>query len=291
MSEIAKEQAKLQGKRKNIKVSPVKPLKGIELRYRRELNKLVKALQNEVRKEIMPVLEANRKEYQADGIYDTIINVLNRSKSKFLNIATLMTPFISSLILSIERSNRERFITNVNNAVGVDLSAALSNGELSGFINATVAKNVTSVKSIPEEFFKNIEITVINGITEGKRWESIAKELSGIKDISSVFGKLENRVKLIARNEVSNFNSALSKKRNEMLSIKMYYWQASKDERVRKNHAVMDGKLCKWNDPTVYSDDGGKTWKKRSSIGGVEKHPGQDINCRCTAIPYIVLED
>ena len=45
--------------------------------------------------------------------------------------------------------------------------------------------------------------------------------------------------------------------------------------------------LCKWSDPTVYSDDNGVTWKKRSAIGGVELHAGKDYQCRCNALPQV----
>lgn len=45
--------------------------------------------------------------------------------------------------------------------------------------------------------------------------------------------------------------------------------------------------LCKYSDPTVYSDDGGKTWKKRSTIGAFIGKPGEDYQCRCLALPYV----
>jgi uncharacterized protein with gpF-like domain len=47
----------------------------------------------------------------------------------------------------------------------------------------------------------------------------------------------------------------------------------------------MDEGLCRWDNASVYSDDGGKTWKPRPS-GAVMQHPGQDYQCRCTALSY-----
>jgi hypothetical protein len=40
----------------------------------------------------------------------------------------------------------------------------------------------------------------------------------------------------------------------------------------------MDEGLCRWDNASVYSDDGGKTWKPRPS-GAVQLHPGMDYQC------------
>jgi SPP1 gp7 family putative phage head morphogenesis protein len=54
--------------------------------------------------------------------------------------------------------------------------------------------------------------------------------------------------------------------------VEEYVWSTSRDERVRPSHSAKDGKRFKWNDPP--SDTG---------------HPGNEIQCRCVAIP--VLDD
>lgn len=62
----------------------------------------------------------------------------------------------------------------------------------------------------------------------------------------------------------------------------MYVWDTSGDERVRESHAVMEGLLCRWDDATVCSYDGGRTWVPRPA-GAVLMHPGMDYQCRCCA--------
>jgi uncharacterized protein with gpF-like domain len=63
------------------------------------------------------------------------------------------------------------------------------------------------------------------------------------------------------------------------------------DERVRAAHRPMEGKVCKWDDETVYRNQDETAWHARSSIGGVELHPGEDYNCRCVAIAVLNLKD
>jgi uncharacterized protein with gpF-like domain len=109
-------------------------------------------------------------------------------------------------------------------------------------------------------------------------------------------------VKTIARNEVATINSQINQKRLQQLGLDLYIWRTSDDERVRGNpsgkypkarprHDTMDGKVCRWDDPTVYADSiadakAGK-WKKRSGINGPEQHPGEPILCRCIAEPVV----
>jgi hypothetical protein len=71
----------------------------------------------------------------------------------------------------------------------------------------------------------------------------------------------------------------------ESLGLTMYIWETSGDERVCPSCRKMDEKLCKWDDPTVYSRNKGKDWIPRPK-GAPLTHPGEKEGCRCTAISY-----
>ena len=73
--------------------------------------------------------------------------------------------------------------------------------------------------------------------------------------------------------------------RMEAEGLTMYVWETSGDERVRPSHKKMDGKLCRWADPTVYSRNKGKDWIPRPK-GASLTHPGEEDGCRCTALSY-----
>jgi hypothetical protein len=64
----------------------------------------------------------------------------------------------------------------------------------------------------------------------------------------------------------------------EDAGLGMYIWSTSGDERVRTSHIELDNKLCRWDDASVYSEDGGKIWKPRPE-GWAHVHPGEDIQC------------
>ncbi len=148
--------------------------------------------------------------------------------------------------------------------------------------------NYNLITSLTDEYIKKVNLLVSEGVqtsASAKTYEDAIKEML---QQSKKLGKdmLNNRAKLIARDQVGKLSEQFTQRRQQDAGIDMYIWATVGDERVRKNHKVMNGKVCRWDDSTVYSDDNGKTWKSRSSIGGVQLPPGQAIQCRCTAIPF-----
>ena len=117
-----------------------------------------------------------------------------------------------------------------------------------------------------------------NGVSGNKTYKSIANEIKGISGISSVYGKLDNRVKLIARQEVSVINSNLNNARASSAGITQATWQTSGDERVRDSHADRDGKVFDLKEGLY------------SSLDGKYLQCSEDFNCRCQAI-YIIPEN
>ena len=88
-----------------------------------------------------------------------------------------------------------------------------------------------------------------------------------------------------ARSKMSKKDRALEdRKRKESMGLTMYEWSTCCDERVCDACKVMEGKICKWADPTVYSTNG-KTWKPRPK-GATLSHPGEEDECRCTSLSY-----
>ncbi|STP06298.1 phage Mu protein gp30-like protein [Haemophilus parainfluenzae] len=96
------------------------------------------------------------------------------------------------------------------------------------------------------------------------------------KDLAEQLKKLgkdaESRAMLIARDQSSKLNAALTRARHEEVGVKKYMWSTSGDERVRASHAEKDGQIFEYANPPA--DTG---------------HPGHDVNCRCVQIP--VLDD
>jgi SPP1 gp7 family putative phage head morphogenesis protein len=196
---------------------------------------------------------------------------------------------LSTLGLLVFAFNRKQFDKVITQSLGIE-HFNYENWQNS-FLNAWTNRNVNLIKGLTEEYRKKIMDTIIDNYQKGVRLEELKDNL---RKINKTFS--ETRINLIAKDQISKINGQLAMQRQKDAGIDTYWWRDSRDERVRGNpsgkypkakpsHWVMNGKLCRWDDPTVYSDDMGKTWKSRASIGGVELHPQQDYQCRCFAEP------
>lgn len=141
--------------------------------------------------------------------------------------------------------------------------------------------NYSLVKSLPAEHVKRLNQVITDGVQQGKAWTDIAQEVQGIGE-----GLSRQKAQLIARDQIGKLNGHLSKSRLKEAGVDCYVWQATTDERTRASHAAMNGLVCSIDDPTVYSEDGGRTWIPRTSAM-VHAHPGEEIQCRCTKAPYM----
>ena len=145
---------------------------------------------------------------------------------------------------------------------------------LAGEINKFTKTNVKLIKSISQKYFDDIESLIIREAKAGTLAKDVFKKVQ-VKlktNIQKNQIKAQNRAKLIARDQISKFNGSLTQARHQNAGIAKYQWQTSLDEAVRDSHISKQGKIFRWDQPPA--DTG---------------HPGEDIACRCVAIP--VFED
>jgi SPP1 gp7 family putative phage head morphogenesis protein len=173
--------------------------------------------------------------------------------------------------------NRRAFASAMASVIGVDFTRGVDGPWLAIEMRSWVAENTQLIQSIPERLLTDVDGIVQRALRTGADPRETARE------IQQRFGVTEARARLIARDQVAKLNASITQSRNQALGLDQYEWSTSGDERVRESHKAMNGKLCRWDDPTVYSEDGGATWGPRSAIGGVEQHPGMDYQCRCVS--------
>jgi len=142
-------------------------------------------------------------------------------------------------------------------------------------------QNYDLLKKVSTEYVRNVNRLVESAVTNGISYQTLMQDIvaAGLKPKGY-------QARLIARDQIGKLNGQISMAQQTDAGIDKYIWQTAGDERVRNTHREIDGKLCRWDDATVYSDDRGKTWKPRTA-GMPKVHPGMEIQCRCTAIPYM----
>lgn len=203
---------------------------------------------------------------------------------------------IVAIGLLVSIANNKEWSKNINWATGVKIVPAhfLPEPWLESAIRAWAQQNYTLIKSLSDEYIKKLNLSVSEGLLAGKSSKDILAE---VRKLAKHLSKA--RTKLIARDQIGKLNGYITQHRQQDLGIEMYEWLTSADERVvgtpggtyprgttaHRNHYKMNHTINKWEDPSVWSLNKGKSFQKRPA-NVAQLHPGLEIQCRCTGIAF-----
>lgn len=276
---MARVRPKIRGKRIPALKSPIRD----EQRYEVSIKLIVNDLKKLVRKHINPILESvtnkisERVDDEASDITTAIGKIRSTFEKRFPNKAYEKSAKESAARISkTNTQNNTLLMTTLVNIDPIKFEPWLKSE-----INLFVKSNASLIKSLPTEALSDIEQMLFR---EGRRGLS-PQQLK--KKIKEIFDTTASKAALIARDQVNKFNSSLTELRQTKAGITEYEWLTSQDGRVRSfsnsggfsDHARLNGTTHSWNKPPITVFKG-----KRS---GERNHPGQDIQCRCQAIPVI----
>ncbi len=150
--------------------------------------------------------------------------------------------------------------------LGISLLPQGARGVTEAALERWTRTNVDLIKTVPERYFSQIREVVAESVTVGRRAKDLEKL---VEERGAVAGYNARR---IARDQTSKLVGQITEARQTALGITEFVWRTSGDERVREEHAALDGETFSW----------------RSGAPGVGL-PGEPIQCRCRAEP--VLDD
>lgn len=233
-----------------------------------------------------------KSDVRLDDWNERLQELMNAFRISLIDLHPDLETNINLFAVDINNKNTKEWFKITNVVLGTPLfqMEPWLTETIKGFVN----ENVSLISKLKQDMTHEINETINRGIKQGLRVETIKKQIigTGIRPLkilpkdreADILRKTRKRAQLIARDQVGKLNGQLTQLRQTGVDISQYIWRDLNDERVRKNHAAMDGLLCKWDNSTVYKNSNeDKKWFRRSSIGGVELHPGQDYQCRCYA--------
>ena len=281
-------------KTKTVKGQAVKDPKKIEWTARRSLFKA----QQPIKTDIMAVLEQMRlnSDMKASDVGLRLDAIRKMYTNQFEAFADSMA---TEWVNGVNAWNREKTMEMLRQALGIDVGTILTE-DLQKDLNMMMYEAAMYIKTIPSEMVRRVSERVLQHYKGIPMPEN--RTLS--RQIKEEFKISDGRAKVLARDQTSKMNAAITAIRQKSVGIDKYIWETSADRRVvgdpvglypkgtklHKNHYIMEGKMCRWDDPTVYSTDKGKTWIKRTEQMP-QNHPGDDIMCRCRAAPVIDIEE
>ena len=264
--------------------------KKIEMDARRRLKNLTEPVQLELE----GIIE-NMRGKSARQVGEELEGVRRRYN---FQIETVADTIASSWVDSVNQYNKDKFMSYMRKVLGIDIGAIVDEA-MKDQLDVMMMESASYIKTIPDYLVGKVAQRVL----QHYKGEPMPENRTLRQQIREEFKVSDGQAKVLARDQTSKMNTSISAIRQTKLGIDTYIWKTVEDERVvgrpggkypkitklHRNHWMMQGLLCKWDDPTVYSDDKGKTWKKRLQQMP-QNHPGVDIMCRCRAAPYIDIE-
>lgn len=261
-------------KHRTRRLKPIRPSRANELWYRSRLMTIVETVIHMVERSgllqtLRPYVIVDTAVALDIGGRKTVSSILDRLRTSASGLKDQADNLAALAVRQNLHGVDERLIKAVRQSLGINVGGILSNSfELNSAMQRALLENVDLITSIPEQYLDRVRDIVEGNLTQGLRWESLVEEIEHAGEVT------KTRAKIIARDQTSKMNGAFNQARQQSLGIDRYEWQTSGDERVRDTHDANDGKIFRWDDPPAETG-----------------HPGEDILCRCTAIPIVDLDE
>jgi len=266
-----------------------------ENRYYRNIRALLKLFTN-ITEEMVPVKKIQEwvDEFKTDTFeneFDRLIENLEQLQQTTFNGKEndKTRLFLSTVALGISDFNQSQF--QKQNKIILGMNYIESEPWEQDVINNWKKNNYKLIKTLSDDYIKEVNRIISEGVEFGVSSGELKKQIRALDE--KITG---SRARLIARDQVGKLNGQFTKRRQTIAGIDLYTWLTANDERVRgkpggkypnakKKHWNIHNKICKWDNADVYSEDG-INWVSRPS-NMQDLIPGQDIQCRCTAIPFM----
>ncbi len=262
-----------------------------EREFKRITNGYMRLLNKTLTEHLPSLLAAYKKERRGDSRFDDMKDLEGDVRREFQKIAEELEQKLSSyglddLVAKISKMTKNTSLREwkrvVHDTLGIDLLSDYYSAEFyEEALRRWVDENILKIKSIPNEALGEMQQIVLNGYKRGATLTDITKS------IQEQYRLTRRRAQLLARDQVATLNSQISKMQQQDAGCTKYRWSDSRDSRVRDCHHELNGKIFSWDDPPGM-------WYETKSRGrvytGRHCHPGEDIACRCVAIPVFDID-
>lgn len=248
--------------------------KGVEAAYRRALDKLVEEMASSFRYWIEAAYKANppRMQIAADALPSRELSkkigeLARRWIKRFDDMSEKIAAMFADKGQKAIDSAFRAALKDAGWTVKFQVTPAMRDA-----MNATIAENVSLIKSIPRQYAMEVEGIVMRGFTQGRDLKSIGD------DLQKRYGVTKRRAALIARDQSNKLTATVTQARRVELGLFEAEWVHSGGGKEPRHSHVKAG-----------SDKKRFDVREGCYIDGEYILPGQLINCRCsskTILPF-----
>jgi uncharacterized protein with gpF-like domain len=242
---------------KKIKTTrPTLPNKGIEVSYRKKLQKIITDMSADLNKRVLAA-------YHTDELDAVMQSVGDEWQVKFDKLAEKMaTDFVSSG----QRYASQSFAAALKDAGWtVDFKMTIP---MRSVMDEVITDNVGLIKSIPAKHLSQVRDVIQESISRGRDLHYATEELA------NRFGVTKRRAAFIAQNQNNKMTAQFNRVRREELGITEAIWRHSHaGKEPRASHVHADGRKFNVTDGCM--------------IDGEFIQPGELPRCRCYSVPVL----
>ena len=281
---VGKRKVTLRGKTLNYNISQ-------QEKYSRALRKLVREMTSVVKSELARLFRGEI----ADEYFEQQKEIAALDASIASNARILLDSLLSKFTQLFDTKAKPIAETMVNGAAAVSKTALTGSlKQLSGGLSlntgvvpkgmeevakATVTENVSLIRSIPAQYFKDVTGAVMRSITSGRGMADLLPE------IKKYDGQTDRRAKNLALDQTRKAYNSINKQRLLKLNVKTFQWiHSGGGQQPRESHIKISGHIFSFDN-----------LEAEQAILGVPKEdqgiPGYPVNCRCTMLPVINFDD
>ena len=249
-------------------------------------------LVNQSLKEYLPeVMAAYKVEIRNDSRMDGLFDLRSKISKMIGNVSSAvekknkdfdLRARIDRVAVSIKNTALREWKKTIQKTFGLEVDDKHYKDEL--YINAIKEWDdavEARMKGMPEELLQKIREIIETGYEKGDSPTIIKVR------VQNTINAMKRKAALNAQAHVSILNSECTKTNQKDAGVEKYMWKSMRDSKVRPCHRELDGKVLSWDDPP-------EMWYDTKSRGRVYtgRHcgPGEDYNCRCTAVPIFPKE-
>ena len=254
----------------------------IQQKYESRLKFLVLSMTRETRKEIENLFKINANDSAMDASLGSQARItMNYLTNKFIRLFSKKAKKLAEQMLgSVSKTSKSNLHSSLKKLTGgLSLKTGLITKDFEDIAAATIAENVSLIKSIPQEYFKQVTGSVMRSITEGTGVGDI------YEDLRKFNGMTDRRAKNIALDQTRKAYNTINAERLKSLKVKKFEWiHSGGGAQPRESHMKIDGH--------IFSLDVNELMKEQAALGVPEKDrglPSIPPNCRCTLKPIIEL--
>lgn len=247
--------------------------RGVEARYRKELDRLIDDmhrsfdywLKAEFKKAPPRMLALAEDASPSSYIKKVLDDLAKRWIARFDEYAPKIAEnYLKSMFKASDSSFRQA-LKDAGFTVQFKMTPAVRDA-----FNASLQANISLIRSIPEQYLKDVEGVVMRSYASGRDLETMTTE------IQKVYPVTITRAAFIARDQSNKANAVVNRARQLELGITQAVWMHSHaGKNPRPTHVAANGKRYEI--------------AKGCLIDGEYVQPGEEINCRCTSRPILPI--